>query len=47
MFQKKIDILFSDMPNLFSIADDILIAGLNEWGNDHDETLRKVLQVCS
>ena len=29
MFQKKIDELFSDIPNVFGIADDILIAGLD------------------
>ena len=30
MFQKKIDKLFSDMPNVFGIADDILIADCDE-----------------
>ena len=30
MFQKKIDGMFSGMPNVFSIPDDILIAGFNE-----------------
>ena len=45
MFQKKIDELFSGMPNVFSIADDILIAGLNGQGKDHDKTLEKVHQV--
>ena len=45
MFQKKIDELFIGMPNLFGIADDILIAGFDEWGKDHDETLEKVLQL--
>ena len=33
------------MPNVFDIADDILIAALDEQGKDHDETLEKVLQV--
>ena len=46
MFQKKINELFSGMPNVFDIADDILIAGFNEQDNDHDETLGKVLRVC-
>ena len=34
------------MPNVFSIADDILIAGYNKQDKDHDETLDKVLRVC-
>ena len=34
------------MPNILSIADDILIEGFDEWGKDHDGTLEKVLQVC-
>ena len=33
------------MPNDFSIADDILIAGFNEKGRDHDATLDEVLRV--
>ena len=41
---QKIDELFSGMPNVFGIADDILIAGFDK--QDHDETLGKVLQVC-
>ena len=44
MFQKKIDEHFSTMPNVFSIADGILIAGFREQGKDHDETLDKVLR---
>ena len=46
MFQKKIDELFSGMPNVFGIADDILIAGFNELGRDHDAILDKVLSIC-
>ena len=45
MFQKKINKLFSSMPNVFSIADDILIAGFDEQGKDHNETLNEVLQI--
>ena len=47
MFQKKIHELFSGKPNVFSIADDILIAGFNEQSKDHDEILENVLKVCS
>ena len=38
MFQRKIDEIFKDMPNVFSIADDILVAGYEADGKDHDET---------
>ena len=30
MFQKKVDALYSGMPNVFGIADEILIAGFDE-----------------
>ena len=45
MFQ-KIDQLFSGMPNVFGIADDMLIICFDEQGKDHDETLEKVLQYA-
>ena len=34
------------MLNVFGIANDILIAGFDEWGKDHDETLEKGLRIC-
>ena len=43
MFQKRIDELFRGMPNVFGIADDILIAGFNEQGRDHDAVVEKYL----
>ena len=46
MFQKKIVKLFSSMPNEFSIADDILIAGFDKQEKDHNATLDKVLTIC-
>ena len=46
MFQKKINEIFSHMPNVFGIADEILIAGSHEQGKNHNETLDKVLQIC-
>ena len=46
MFPKKIGELFSGIQNVFSIADDILIAGFDEQGKDHNTTLDKVLRVC-
>ena len=46
MFQRKIDEIFKDMPNVFSIADDILVAGYEADGKDHDKTVWRVLQRC-
>ena len=31
---------------MYGIVDDILIAGLNDMGRDHDATLDKVLRIC-
>ena len=39
MLQKKIDELFKGVPNVFDIADDILIAGYDEGDKDHDEVI--------
>ena len=44
MFQRKIDEIFKDMPNVFGIADDILVVGYEADGRDHDETVQRVLQ---
>ena len=35
------------MPNVFSIADDILVVGYEDDGKDYDKTLWMVLQICS
>ena len=35
MFQKKTDELLNDIPNVFGIADDILIPGLDADSRDH------------
>ena len=34
------------MPNVFGIADDILVIGYNENGADHDAAVHKVLWTC-
>ena len=34
------------MSNVFGIVDDILIAGFDFWGKNHDGTLKKVLIIC-
>ena len=46
MFQQKIDEISKDVPNVFGIADDILIVGYNADGRDHDKTLKKVIKIC-
>ena len=42
MFQKKIDELFNDIPNVFGINDDIVIAGFNASGTDHDARCKQL-----
>ena len=46
MFQCKIDEIFSDMPNVFSIADDILVIEYDKDGAYHNAAIHKVLQQC-
>ena len=46
MFNKTIDESFNDIANVFGIADDILIAGFDVCGSDHDEKLEQVLYRC-
>ena len=46
MFQYKIDEIFNDMPNVFGLADDILVTGYDKDGGDHDEVVYKVLKQC-
>ena len=43
MFQCKIDEIFSDMLNVFGIADDILVIGYDKNGEDHDAAVHNVL----
>ena len=46
MFQCKIDEIFNDMPNVFGIADDILVIGYKKDRADHDEAVYSVLKWC-
>ena len=46
MFQWKIDKIFKGLPNVFGIADDILIVGYDAERRDHDETLKWVRLMC-
>ena len=43
---QKIGYLFVNIPNIFGIADDILIADFDGKHKDHDYTFDKVLQIC-
>ena len=46
MFQRKIDEIFKDLPNEFSIVNDTLVAGYEADGKDHDEKVWWLLQRC-
>ena len=46
MFQQKINKIFKDLPNLYGIADDIVIVEYKPDGRDHDRMLRQVMQIC-
>ena len=43
-FQRKMDEIFNDIPNVFGIPDDILVIGYNKDGADHDEAVYSVLE---
>ena len=46
MFQCKIDEIFNDMPNVFGIADDILVIGYDKDRMDHNKAVHNVLRQC-
>ena len=50
IFQRKLDEVFGNMTGVFSVVDDIIIAGCGandtEAKQDHDLKLRKVLERC-
>ena len=46
MFQRETEEMFHGLRNVFYIADDILIAGFDDLGRHHDETVDKVLEIC-
>ena len=43
MLQKEINNLFNNKPNVFGIAEDILIAGLDANIRDHDIRLEQLM----
>ena len=46
MFQRKIGEIFKDIPNAFGIADDVIVAGYETDGRDHDKTVWRLPQIC-
>ena len=46
-FQRKINKIFNDIPNVYGIADDILVIGYNKDGADHNKAVYNVLSQCS
>ena len=43
MFQRKINEIFNDIPNIFGMADDILVIGYDKDGAHHDKAVYNVL----
>ena len=49
MFQRNLDEIFKELPNEYGwcgIADAILVVGYDNYSNDHDRSLSRVLQIC-
>ena len=46
MSQRKIDELFHRLPNVFGIADDILITGFDDMCREHNAMLNMVQRIC-
>ena len=46
MFQRKINEIVNDIPNVFGIADDILVIGYDKDRADHNEAVYSVLEQC-
>ena len=40
MSQRKVDEIFKELPNVFGIADDILVRGYDNDSEDHDNTCK-------
>ena len=46
MFQRNIDKILKELPNVFDIEDYILVVGYYRNGVDHDNTLYRVPEIC-
>ena len=47
MFQKKIDEIFKELPDVFGTSDDIWIVGYDDDGTDHIRTVHAVLYTLT
>ena len=45
VFQRKLDTIFSNIPQVACIADDIMVIGYNEDHSDHDRAFSKLLYM--
>ena len=42
IFQRKIDEIFKELPNIFGITNDIPVSGYDDDVKDHENTLSRV-----
>ena len=45
IFQRKIDEIVKDLPNVFGIVDDILVVGFDSDGKDHNDTAKRTTHM--
>ena len=45
-FQQNIDEIFKDLPNVFGLADNIIIVGNDTDNRDHDKSIIWVIKIC-
>ena len=46
VFQRKLDTIFGNLPQVACIADDIIVVGYKEDHSDHDEAFSKLLNTA-
>ena len=46
MFQHKMDEISKEPSNCFGIADDISVVQYDNYGRNHNRTLRQVIKMC-
>ena len=46
VFQRKLDTIFSNIPQVTCIADDIMVVGDNEDHSDHNKAFSKLLHTA-
>ena len=45
LFQREIDKIFQDIPNVFGIVDDILVTGYKADDMKHDESMKDASEI--